>query len=74
MGRIAKLNPKVLDLSHALDEFLLAKQADGLAPSTLEVYRRHVEAFLKANPNLTTYEVIRKAVICYFSQALFAWV
>lgn len=68
MGGIAKLNPKVLDLSYTLDEFLLAKQADGLAPSTLEIYRRHVEAFLKANPNLTTYEALQKAVIHYFSQ------
>jgi len=68
MGRIAKLNPRVLDLSYALDEFLLARQADGLAPSTLEVYRRHVETFLKASPNLTTYEALRKAVIRYFSQ------
>ncbi|GFN22179.1 tyrosine-type recombinase/integrase [Thermanaeromonas sp. C210] len=68
MGRIAKLSPKVLDLSQALEEFLLAKQADGIVPASLENYRFHVETFLKASPNLNTYEAVQKAVIRYFSQ------
>lgn len=68
MAKLAKLNPKVFDLSLALEEFLLARQADGLAHRTLDDYRYHVETFLKANPNLTTYEALQKAVIRYFSQ------
>ncbi|MGB9661291.1 MAG: tyrosine-type recombinase/integrase [Moorellaceae bacterium] len=71
MGKIAKtvkLNPRVLDLSQALEEFLLAKQADGIAPASLENYRFHVETFLKASPNLNTYEALQKAVMRYFSQ------
>jgi len=68
MPRLAKLNPKVMDLSQALEEFLLAKQADGISKRTLDDYRYHVETFLKANSNLTTYEALHKAVIRYFSQ------
>lgn len=68
MAKVAKLNPKVLDLSHALEEFLLAKQADGVSQRTLDDYRFHVEAFLKASPNATTYEALQKAVFRYFSQ------
>ncbi|MGB9662315.1 MAG: hypothetical protein ACPL5F_09925 [Moorellaceae bacterium] len=47
MDKIAKLNPKILELSLALEEFLLTKQADGLASSTLAVYHQHVKDFLK---------------------------
>lgn len=68
MPRLAKLNPKVVDLSQALEEFLIYKQADGISQRTLDDYRYHVEAFLKANANLTTYEALQKAVIRYFSQ------
>jgi hypothetical protein len=68
MARVAKLNPKVCDLSLALEEFLLAKQADGISQRTLDDYRFHVETFLKVHPNTTNYEAIRKAVIRYFSQ------
>jgi len=70
MARLAKLNPKVCDLSLALEEFLLARQADGLAQRTLDDYRYHVETFHKANANLTTYEALQKAVIRYFSQQI----
>jgi len=66
--KITKLNPKVSDLSQALEEFLLARQADGLAQRTLNDYRWHVETFLKASPNITTYEALQKAVFHYFSQ------
>lgn len=62
MGRVVKLNPKVMDLSQALEELLLAKQADGIPQRTLDDYRYHVEAFLKASPDLTTYEALQKAV------------
>ncbi|MGB9660859.1 MAG: tyrosine-type recombinase/integrase [Moorellaceae bacterium] len=68
MPRLAKLNPKVVDLSQALEEFLLYKQADGISQRTLDDYRYHVETFLKTNANLTTYEALQKAVIRYFSQ------
>ncbi|MDN5347826.1 MAG: hypothetical protein PWP65_1390 [Clostridia bacterium] len=35
MPKLAKLNPKVFDLSLALEGFLLARRADGLAQRTL---------------------------------------
>lgn len=72
MPRIVKFNHRVVqrvDLEDALEEFLLAKQADGISQRTLDDYRSHVGAFLKASPNLTTYEALQKAVIRYFSQA-----
>ncbi|MGI9953548.1 tyrosine-type recombinase/integrase [Moorellaceae bacterium AZ2] len=72
MPRIVKFNHRVVqrvDLEDALEEFLLAKQADGISQRTLDDYRSHVTAFLKASPNLTTYDALQKAVIRYFSQA-----
>lgn len=68
MPKLAKLNPKVCDLSLALEEFLLARQADGLAQRTLDDYRWHVGKFLETCQDAATYEAVRKAVIRYFSQ------
>ncbi|MDK2894243.1 MAG: integrase/recombinase XerD [Moorella sp. (in: firmicutes)] len=68
MPKLAKLNPKVCDLALALEEFLLARQADVLVQRTLDDYRWHVGKFLETCQNTTTYEAVRKATIRYFSQ------
>ena len=67
MKKIAKISTKLPDLFLALDEFLLVKEADGLAQCTLNDYRRHVGNFLETCQG-STYEALRKAVIRYFSQ------
>ncbi|HHY37485.1 MAG TPA: hypothetical protein GX507_00900 [Clostridia bacterium] len=38
MSKLTRLKPKVSDLSLALEEFLLARQADGLAKRALNDY------------------------------------
>ncbi|MCG0278490.1 MAG: tyrosine-type recombinase/integrase [Thermanaeromonas sp.] len=70
MGKLARIRskPVEVDLEEAVEEFLHSRRADGVAERTLDDYRYHVEAFLKANPNITTYEALQKAVIRYFSQ------
>lgn len=68
MGRIAKLDPRVTDLSQALEEFLLFKQADGAAPRTLKDYTYHVNAFLKQCPKRYDYSALQKAVLAYFAR------
>jgi len=68
MQKIVKLNKKNVDLTKALEEFLLVRQADGIAKRTLEDYRWHVEKFIKSFSDLSNYEDIHKAVLHYFSE------
>lgn len=68
MGKLAKLKPRFVNLYHVLEEFLLYKEANGLAKRTLEDYKYHVESFLKANPNIADYETLRSAVLRYMRQ------
>ncbi|MCG0276613.1 MAG: tyrosine-type recombinase/integrase [Thermosediminibacteraceae bacterium] len=68
MAKIAKLNPKIMDLQSARDEFLLFKSASGLAPRTLEDYTYHINRFLEKFPDVHDYDSIRKAIFKYFSE------
>jgi len=70
MGRLTRIhpNPVGVDLEEAVEEFLHSRRADGISQRTLDDYRFHVTAFLKANPNVNTYEALRKAVIHHFTQ------
>lgn len=66
--KVVRLNQRVADLRHALEEFLLFRQASGAAKRTLDDYRYHVGAFLKASPGVAGYEDLQKAVVRYLSQ------
>lgn len=68
MRRISRLNPKLLNLSKILDEFLVVKRADGISQRTLDDYHYHVKAFLDSSPNISTYDDLQRAVIRYFTQ------
>lgn len=63
-------NSHPVDMPQLLEEFLLVRQADGLAPRTLEDYRWHVGMFIRfmsANTPVT-YDAIRRALLQYLSQ------
>jgi len=68
MAKIARLASRNVNLSQALDEFLLFKQASGAAKRTIDDYRYHVRTFLNAYPKLSTYEEIKEAALKHLSQ------
>ncbi|KXG73767.1 Tyrosine recombinase XerC [Fervidicola ferrireducens] len=68
MHKLVRFKQSIPDLKHVLEEFLLARQADGLSRRTLEDYRWHVGKFLESSGDLSDYEAIRKAVLHYFSR------
>lgn len=61
-----RLRPE--DFHSALEEFLVFKQAQGMAKRTLEDYKYHVGRFLSQYPKFSTYEELRNAVYQYLSQ------
>ena len=62
MTRVARLNPKTVDLRKAQEEFLLVKAGDGLAKRTLAHYAYHVNRFTEHSPAVHDYEALQKAV------------
>lgn len=66
--RVARLNPKIVDLRKALEEFLLVKAGDGAAKRTLADYAYHVRRFLDHSPALHDYETLQKSVYRYLAQ------
>ncbi|ACX52298.1 integrase family protein [Ammonifex degensii KC4] len=57
-----------LSLPDLLEEFLLARKADGLAELTLSTYRKIVTAFVRFCGPLVGYEELRRAAIRYFAR------
>jgi integrase len=57
-----------VNLSQLKDEFLLARQADGLAPRTLADYCWHIEKFMELTGPNPTYDTIRKALLQHLSE------
>ncbi|ABB14999.1 tyrosine-type recombinase/integrase [Carboxydothermus hydrogenoformans] len=57
-----------VNLSQLKEEFLIARQADGLAPRTLEDYRWHIEKFMELTGANPTYEAVRKAILQHLSE------
>ncbi|MGB9661714.1 MAG: hypothetical protein ACPL5F_06805 [Moorellaceae bacterium] len=68
MAKIARMVTRNVNLSQALDGFLLFKQAGGAAKRTIDDYRYHVGTFLNAYPKLFTYEEIKEAALKHLSQ------
>ncbi|WP_052210449.1 tyrosine-type recombinase/integrase [Thermoanaerobacter sp. YS13] len=61
-------NMPAIDMKPLLEEFLLVREADGLAPRTLKDYRYHVEKFIEfLGLDHSTYQQIRIALLKYFS-------
>lgn len=72
MPKIRNISPVtsklVIDMKALLEEFLLIKEADGLAPRTLKDYRYHIEKFIEfLGLNYPTYQQIRIALLKYLS-------
>lgn len=52
-----------------LEEFILAKEAEGKRPRTIHDYRFHVERFFKHFPQAwKSYDTLRKCVLKYFTE------
>lgn len=70
MAMLIKITPSLSEnWEDAKEDFLLLKRAQGLADRTLWDYDYHISLFFKKYPEVDDYDVLKKNVLKYFSDA-----
>lgn len=69
MSRLINITPEITDnWQEIIDDFLLFKQAQGLAERTIADYEYHTSLFFEKYPEIKTYDALEKNVLKYFAQ------